>query len=313
MSALPQFTGLEAAGLPDAAAIDAVVESALAEDLGSPEPSPARDLTTAWTVAPQAKARARIVARQRGVIAGLPVACAVFRRLDGSVQFGRLAAEGSIVDSGGTVAEMSGPARSLLVGERTALNLLQRLSGTATLTRGFVTEIAGTGVHVTDTRKTTPGLRQLEKYAVRCGGGVSHRRGLYDAVLIKENHAAAAGGCAAAVRLAREGAARGDAEGASSPRVMVEARNLDEVRELTALERSLRPDRILLDNMSTQVIREAVALIRPLDPPIEIEATGGIGIHNVREIALTGVDLVSIGALTHSAPALDLSLLFERA
>ena len=313
MSALPQFTGLEAAGLPDAAAIDAVVESALAEDLGSPEPSPARDLTTAWTVAPQAKARARIVARQRGVIAGLPVACAVFRRLDGSVQFGRLAAEGSIVDSGGTVAEMSGPARSLLVGERTALNLLQRLSGTATLTRGFVTEIAGTGVHVTDTRKTTPGLRQLEKYAVRCGGGVSHRRGLYDAVLIKENHAAAAGGCAAAVRLAREGAARGDAEGASSPRVMVEARNLDEVRELTALERSLRPDRILLDNMSTQVIREAVVLIRPLDPPIEIEATGGIGLHNVREIALTGVDLVSIGALTHSAPALDLSLLFERA
>ena len=313
MSPLPQFTGLDDTGLPDGAAIDAVVESALAEDLGSPEPSPARDLTTAWTVAPQAKARARIVARQRGVIAGLPVACAVFRRLDGSVQFGRLAAEGSIVDSGGTVAEMSGPARSLLVGERTALNLLQRLSGTATLTRGFVTEIAGTGVHVTDTRKTTPGLRQLEKYAVRCGGGVSHRRGLYDAVLIKENHAAAAGGCAAAVRLAREGAARGDAEGASSPRVMVEARNLDEVGELTALERSLRPDRILLDNMPTQVIREAVALIRPLDPPIEIEATGGIGLHNVREIALTGVDLVSIGALTHSAPALDLSLLFERA
>ena len=313
MSALPQFTGLEAAGLPDAAAIDAVVESALAEDLGSPEPSPARDLTTAWTVAPQAKARARIVARQRGVIAGLPVACAVFRRLDGSVQFGRLAAEGSIMDSGGTVAEMSGPARSLLVGERTALNLLQRLSGTATLTRGFVTEIAGTGVHVTDTRKTTPGLRQLEKYAVRCGGGVSHRNGLYDAVLIKENHAAAAGGCAAAVRLAREGAAQAGAEGDAPPRVMVEARNLDEVRELTALERSLRPDRILLDNMPTQVIREAVALIRPLDPPIEIEATGGIGIHNVREIALTGVDLVSIGALTHSAPALDLSLLFERA
>ena len=313
MSPLPQFTGLDDTGLPDGAAIDAVVESALAEDLGSPEPSPARDLTTAWTVAPQAKARARIVARQRGVIAGLPVACAVFRRLDGSVQFGRLAAEGSIMDSGGTVAEMSGPARSLLVGERTALNLLQRLSGTATLTRGFVTEIAGTGVHVTDTRKTTPGLRQLEKYAVRCGGGVSHRNGLYDAVLIKENHAAAAGGCAAAVRLAREGAARGDAEGASSPRVMVEARNLDEVGELTALERSLRPDRILLDNMPTQVIREAVALIRPLDPPIEIEATGGIGLHNVREIALTGVDLVSIGALTHSAPALDLSLLFERA
>ena len=313
MSPLPQFTGLNDTGLPDAAAIDAVVAAALAEDLGSPEPSPEADLTTTWTVAPQAKARARIVARQRGVIAGLPVACAVFRRLDGSVQFGRLAAEGSIVDSGGTVAEMSGWARSLLVGERTALNLLQRLSGTATLTRGFVTAIAGTGVHVTDTRKTTPGLRQLEKYAVRCGGGVSHRSGLYDAVLIKENHAAAAGGCAAAVRLAREGAAQANAEGEAPPRVMVEARNLDEVGELTALERSLRPDRILLDNMPTQVIREAVVLIRPLDPPIEIEATGGIGIHNVREIALTGVDLVSIGALTHSAPALDLSLLFERA
>ena len=313
MSALPQFSGLEAPGLPDAAAIDAVVESALAEDLGSPEPSPAADLTTSWTVAPQTRARARIVARQRGVIAGLPVACAVFRRLDGSVQFGRLAAEGSIAEAGETVAGMSGSARSLLVGERTALTLLQRLSGTATLTRGFVTEIAGTGVHVTDTRKTTPGLRQLEKYAVRCGGGVNHRSGLYDAVLIKENHAAAAGGCAAAVRLAREGATRGDAGGAAPPRVMVEARNLEEVRELAALERALRPDRILLDNMPPAMIREAVALIRPLDPPIEIEATGGIGLHNVREIALTGDDLVSIGALTHSAPSLDLSLLFERA
>ena len=158
MSPLPQFTGLNDTGLPDAAAIDAVVAAALAEDLGSPEPSPEADLTTAWTVAPQAKARARIVTRQRGVVAGLPVACAVFRRLDGSVQFGRLAAEGSIAEAGGTVVEMSGSARSLLVGERTALNLLQRLSGTATLTRGFVTAVAGTGVHVTDTRKTTPGL-----------------------------------------------------------------------------------------------------------------------------------------------------------
>ena len=313
MSPLPRFTGLEAAGPPDAEAVDAVVAAALAEDLGSSEPSPAADLTTAWTVAPQARARARIVARQRGVIAGLPVACAVFRRLDGSVQFGRLAAEGSIAEAGETVAEISGAARSLLVGERTALNLLQRLSGTATLTRGFVTSIAGTGVHVTDTRKTTPGLRQLEKYAVRCGGGVNHRSGLYDAVLIKENHAAAAGGCAAAVRLAREGAARAGVEGGASPRVMVEARNLEEVRELTDLERALRPDRILLDNMPPEAIREAVALIRPLDPPIEIEATGGIGLHNVRDIALTGVDLVSVGALTHSAPALDLSLLFERA
>ena len=310
MSPLPRFTGLEAAGLPEAAAVDAVVAAALAEDLGSSEPSPAADLTTAWTVAPQARARARIVARQRGVIAGLPVACAVFRRLDGSVQFGRLAAEGSIAEAGETVAEISGSARSLLVGERTALNLLQRLSGTATLTRGFVTAVAGTGVRVTDTRKTTPGLRQLEKYAVRCGGGVNHRSGLYDSVLIKENHAAAAGGCAAAVRLAREGAAK---PRAVSPRVMVEARNLDEVRELAALERPLRPDRILLDNMPSAMIGEAVALIRPLDPPIEIEATGGIGLHNVREIALTGIDLVSIGALTHSAPALDLSLLFERA
>ena len=313
MSPLPQFTGLEAAGPPEAEAVDAVVAAALAEDLGSSEPSPAADLTTAWTVGPQARARARIVARQRGVIAGLPVACAVFRRLDGSVQFGRLAAEGSIAEAGETVAEISGAARSLLVGERTALNLLQRLSGTATLTRGFVTSIAGTGVHVTDTRKTTPGLRQLEKYAVRCGGGVNHRSGLYDAVLIKENHAAAAGGCAAAVRLAREGAAKADAEGAASPRVMVEARDLREVRELLALERGLRPDRILLDNMPPEAIREAAALVRPLDPPIEIEATGGIGLHNVRDIALTGVDLVSIGALTHSAPALDLSLLFERA
>ncbi|MCY3760778.1 MAG: carboxylating nicotinate-nucleotide diphosphorylase [Gemmatimonadetes bacterium] len=298
MSPLPRFTGLEAAGAPDAAFVDAIAAAALAEDLGSREPSPEADLTTAWTVAPRARARARIVARQRGVIAGLPVACAVFRRLDGSVQFGRLAAEGGIAEAGETVAEISGSARSLLVGERTALNLLQRLSGTATLTRGFVTAISGTGVRVTDTRKTTPGLRQLEKYAVRCGGGVNHRSGLNNA---------------AAERLAREGAAKAGAEGAASPRVMAEARDLDEVRELTALERGMRPDRILLDNMPPEAIREAVALIRPHDPPIEIEATGGIGLHNVRDIALTGVDLVSIGALTHSAPALDLSLLFERA
>ena len=186
---------------------------------------------------------------------------------------------------------------SLLAGERTALNFLQQLSGVATLTRCYVEALSGTATRITDTRKTTPGWRHLQKWAVRLGGGVNHRMGLYDAVLIKENHAAAAGGVRAAIRAAR---------GQAAP-IYVEAENLAEVEE--ALVDG--PDRILLDNMDAPTLRRAVALIRAANPAIEIEATGGYTLATVRAAAAAGVDLVSIGALTHSAPALDLSMLFE--
>ena len=289
-----------------------IVESALAEDLRSPTLALTEDLTTYWTIAPNTRAEAQIVAKQQGVVAGVDVASTVFKRLDPSMQCTYRATDGSMVNVGDNVIEIKGFAHPLLTGERTALNFLQRLSGTASLTQKFVEAVHGTGVHITDTRKTTPGLRRLEKYAVCCGGGVSHRSGLYDAVLIKENHAAAAGGVVASVLLARE-QLRSANQGKKSDhiRIMVEARNLAEVTKLVAMENFLRPDRILLDNMIKDQIQEAVSIIRPADPPIEIEATGGIDLDNVRDVATTGVDLISIGALTHSAPALDLSLLFK--
>ena len=205
-------------------------------------------------------------------------------------------ADGDEVAEGQTLVRLQGRARSLLAGERTALNFLQQLSGVATLTRRYVEALSGTATRITDTRKTTPGWRHLQKWAVRLGGGVNHRMGLYDAVLIKENHAAAAGGVRAAIREAR---------GQAAP-IYVEAENLAEVEEALAGG----PDRILLDNMDAPTLHRAVALIRAANPAIEIEATGGYTLATVREAAAAGVDLVSIGALTHSAPALDLSMLF---
>lgn len=291
--------------------VQAIIDVALAEDLNSPDLSLSADLTTAWTLDPRTTASAKIIAKQRGVVAGIGVACATFKRLDPAVQFLGLVDDGTTIDVSDVVLDMEGSAHALLTGERTALNLLQRLSGTASLTRQFVIAVASTGVRITDTRKTTPGLRQLEKYAVCCGGGVSHRHGLYDAVLIKENHAAAVGGVMTAVQLARQ-RARTTGDGRGDIRIMVEARELAEVYGLCSMESTQRPDRILLDNMSVDQLREAVSVIRHVDPPIIIEATGGIGLHNVREIATTGVDLISIGALTHSAPALDLSLLMTQ-
>ncbi len=277
------------------AAYDQLIDLALQEDLGAVDAE--ADLTAAWTVACDAKARARIIARQAGVVAGTEVARAVFARLDPSIVACAEVADGDAVAAGQTLVRLQGRARTLLAGERTALNFLQQLSGVATLTRRYVEVLSGTATRITDTRKTTPGWRHLQKWAVRLGGGVNHRMGLYDAVLIKENHAAAAGGVCAAI-----GAARGQ----TAP-IYVEAENLAEVAEALAGG----PDRILLDNMDAPTLHRAVALIRADNPAVEIEATGGYTLATVGAAAAAGVDFVSIGALTHSAPALDLSMLFE--
>jgi nicotinate-nucleotide pyrophosphorylase (carboxylating) len=249
-----------------------------------------------------------VFSRQAGVIAGTEVARAVFRHLDHRTEVHVVRGDGDQVEPGQDLMRLSGPAVSLVAGERTALNFLQHLSGVATLTRTYVEAVAGTAARITDTRKTTPGLRALEKHAVRCGGGVSHRMGLYDAVLIKENHAAMAGGVVAATRRAREGARQ---SGQPDLRVMVEAESVEEVRQLVSEPADLRPDRILLDNMEMDDLRACVSVARQVAPTVELEATGGVSLDTVRGIAETGVDLISIGALTHSAPALDLSLLFD--
>lgn len=284
-----------------------VVERALEEDLGGVGLSAAADLTTAFVVDDMGSARARILARAPGIIAGGQVAEAVFRRLDGAVEVEVLTPDSSAAAPDQDVLAVAGPAGAILAAERTALNFLQRLSGVATMTRAFVDAVAGTGTQITDTRKTTPGLRRLEKHAVRCGGGVNHRMGLYDAVLIKENHAATAGGVAAAVARARGSAAE---RGMGQVRVMVEAETEDEVRALVAASAQLRPDRILLDNMGLDQLRACVAAAREAAPSIELEATGNMNLATARAVAETGVDVISVGALTHSAPALDLSLLF---
>jgi nicotinate-nucleotide pyrophosphorylase (carboxylating) len=265
--------------------VEDLVERALAEDVG------AGDVTSAATVPEGSRAVAEITQKAPGVISGLAVAEAVFRRLDPGVALERRCAEGERRD-GGPVLGIAGDARALLAAERTALNLLGRLSGVATTTERFVREVAGTGAVVVDTRKTTPGLRTLEKAAVVHGGGVNHRVGLFDEVLIKENHAAMAGGVGAAVRAAA----------AMFPQLplQVEARTLAELDE--ALEAGAR--RILLDNMSLDELRAARART-----DAELEASGGVSLESLRGIAGTGVDRISVGALTHSAPVLDLSLL----
>ena len=284
--------------------LDELVRRALAEDLGDDGLDFSRDLTTRSIVAEEKQATAHIVARQSGVIAGLEVTRNTFHLVDDAVQFPSCVADGDVVEPDQVVVALRGRIRALLTAERTALNFLQRLSGIATLTRAFVNAVDGTGVAITDTRKTTPGLRQLEKQAVRMGGGENHRMGLYDAVLIKENHAESAGGPDRAVERARAAAAE---TGEAVP-VYAEARNLKEVRLLI----NAAPDRIMLDNMPVDDMKRAVEAIREGARGIEIEATGGVTLHAVREIAATGVNLVSVGALTHSAPAFDLSLLIVR-
>jgi nicotinate-nucleotide pyrophosphorylase (carboxylating) len=265
-----------------------LIDQALDEDVGT------GDITSESVVPADAVARARIDQKQPGVVFGLRVAEAVFRTVDPALRWHARVDDGSYRESG-LVAEVAGPARALLTGERTALNFLQRLSGVATMTARYVAAVAGTNARILDTRKTTPGLRVLEKQAVLAGGGTNHRTGLYDAILVKENHAALAGGVGEATRIAlAEGAKRG-------VQVEVECATIDEVR--AALERGL--DRLLLDNMSLDELRAAVELNagRAL-----LEASGGVNLETVRAIAETGVDFISVGALTHSAPALDLSL-----
>jgi nicotinate-nucleotide pyrophosphorylase (carboxylating) len=269
------------------------VRAALAEDVG------AGDVTTESTVPAEHRSRGTIVAKGGGVIAGLDVAAAVFRELDSGVSFVPAVADGDRVREGDAVAVVEGPTRALLTGERVALNFLQRLSGVATATAACVAMLSGGRTRVLDTRKTTPGLRALEKYAVTVGGGLNHRMGLWDMVLIKENHIAAAGGISAAVESSRR----------SHPdlKIEVEVGTLDETAEAL----SAGADRIMLDNMPAEEMRGAIALARSVDEPPEIEVSGGVTGDTLREMARLEPDFVSIGALTHSAAALDLSFVLE--
>jgi nicotinate-nucleotide pyrophosphorylase (carboxylating) len=267
-----------------------VVARALTEDAGG------GDVTTQATVPEGARATATITQKAPGVVFGLDAAEEAFRQADPGVGLERLAPEGVWQEPGTPVLRITGTAAGILLAERTALNLLQRLSGIATLTARYVRAIDGTGARILDTRKTTPTLRPLEKAAVVAGGGTSHRFGLYDMVLIKENHVAAAGGVGPAVRAARE-------RYADLP-IEVEARTADEVRE--ALDAGA--PRILLDNMTPDEMR---AIVTEVAGRAELEASGGIDLNTVRAAAETGVDFISVGALTHSAPALDLSLILE--
>jgi nicotinate-nucleotide pyrophosphorylase (carboxylating) len=269
--------------------LESLVRRALAEDLGS------GDLTTQATVPEGTRARARITQKQPGVLFGIDAAELTFAVLDPGARFERLAEEGAWRD-GGPVLDVEGSAAALLSAERTALNLLQRLSGVATLTARYVEAVRGTRAKVLDTRKTTPGLRLLEKAAVAAGGGTNHRVGLFDAILIKENHAAIAGGVGEAVRLAR----------AAAPDVPleVECRTDAEVDEALAAGAG----RLLLDNMAPAQMR---AIVERVGDRAELEASGGIDLETIRDVAETGVHFISVGALTHSAPSLDLSLLLE--
>ena len=270
-----------------------LVARALAEDLGT------GDVTAEAVVPGDVMGTATITQKQPGVLFGLEVAAEVFRQSGGG-ELDRRNSEGVWRDEvPSAVAQVAGSARGLLAAERTALNFLGHLSGIATLTARFVEAVEGTGARVLDTRKTTPGLRSLEKAAVVAGGGTNHRMGLHDAILIKENHAALAGGVKEAVRRARE--ARPEMP------VEVECRDLGEIQE--AIEAGA--GRLLLDNMTPSELQEAVAAVRRTGNAVELEASGGITLENVAEIAASGVDYVSIGTLTHSAPALDLSMSVE--
>jgi nicotinate-nucleotide pyrophosphorylase (carboxylating) len=267
-----------------------IVRAALDEDVGS------GDATTLATVDAAARARATITQKAPGVVYGYDAVEATFAQLDVDMAFEQLSPEGLWHEPGTQVLRIEGSARALLTGERTALNLLQRLSGVATVTARYVQAVEGTGVQILDTRKTTPGMRELEKAAVRAGGGTNHRTGLYDAILIKENHVAAAGGIAQAIERARTAYPDLPLE--------VEVRNPDEIAQ--ALEAGA--PRLLLDNMDPTRLRAAVEQVAGR---AELEASGGITLETVRDHAVEGLHFISVGALTHSAPALDLSLILE--
>ena len=268
--------------------VDSIVRNALAEDLG------AGDLTTRLTVDKDTRGRAEIAAKEAAIVAGLPLLRKICDVAGGGVEIRESVQDGARVDMGDVLAVLSGSVHTLLATERVMLNFLQHLSGIATLTNRFVTAVSGCGCRIVDTRKTVPGLRVLEKYAVRVGGGFNHRQRLDDGILIKDNHITAAGGVSAAVAAARVGAPHG-------LKIEVECSTLGEVSEaLTA-----RAEILLLDNMTPDTITEAV---RRIGGHALIEASGGIDLDNVRLVAEAGVDIISIGALTHSAPAIDIHM-----
>jgi nicotinate-nucleotide pyrophosphorylase (carboxylating) len=272
--------------------IHRIVENAVMEDLG------VGDITTDAIVEHGTRGKAEIISKAKGVIAGMEIARLVFQTIDAELTFSPIAQDGTEVGSMSRLATVEGELASILKAERTALNILQRMSGIATLTRAFVTAVSGTRATITDTRKTPPGLRVLDKLAVKTGGGVNHRFGLDDMVLIKDNHIAAAGSISAAIKRCVEYL---DSHHIKLP-IEVETKNLDEVRECLRFEKI---DRIMLDNYSTERMREAVTLI---GGEKEVEASGNVSLENVRSVAETRVDFISIGALTHSVKALDISL-----
>ena len=275
----------------DPGIIYALAADLLKEDLGR------GDITTQAVVRGGVRARGRFVPREDFILCGLEIAEAVFAALDNSIALESRAYDGDAISAGTEFARIEGPAAALLTGERTALNIMQRLSGVATFTRAFVERISGTGARIVDTRKTTPGLRLFEKYAVTVGGGANHRFGLDDGVLIKDNHIALAGGIRRAVELARQ----------AVPHLMkieVEVESRAQLREAMIAQ----ADVIMLDNMDPDEVLDAVKLIRDQAPKTTIEVSGGIDLENVRSFAETGVDLISVGAITHSARAVDISL-----
>ncbi len=284
---------LVTAGL-DPAEVRSLLRATLREDLGE-----RGDVTSAATVPVDAELTVRWTARQAGVVAGLPVLAAlVEEHLGPDAGLELLARDGDRAEPGQVLAQLTAPARRVLELERTSLNLLGHLSGVATLTRSWVDAVEGTGARIRDTRKTMPLLRALQKYAVRCGGGVNHRAGLYDAVLVKDNHVAAAGGVGRALDTVRASGLDPDVV------VQVEVDDLDQLREALAHGAS----QVLLDNMAPPLLREAVALVRREAPAVLLEASGGLTLDTAREVAATGVDFLAVGALTHSAPQLDIAL-----
>jgi len=272
--------------------LDELIRTALREDIGT------GDITTLATIPADKEIRGLFLAKESGVICGLPVVERVFAHMDPEIRLQCGKKDGESVSRGEFFAEVSGPARGILTGERVALNFLQRLSGIATRTRSCVEAVKGTGVKITDTRKTTPGLRVLEKYAVQMGGGSNHRMGLSDGILIKDNHIMAAGGIAAAVEAARKLAPH-------TLKIEVEVESIPMIEEAL----SCGADIIMLDNMALEEMAQAVRLIggRAL-----VEASGNMGDRDLRAVAETGVDFISIGALTHSVKALDISLRFQK-
>lgn len=288
------MTGLTPA---EADACRSLIALALAEDIG-----PTGDRTTLALIPPDREATAAFVARTAGVVAGLPAAALVIGAVDAGLRFVPEVPDGTRVGPGQRIAAVSGPLQHILVAERTALNFLQRLSGVASLTRKYVDTIAGLKAAILDTRKTTPGWRLLEKYAVRMGGGVNHRTGLYDGILIKDNHIAGLGDPATAVRRAVE-LARAFPGNRGLP-VEVEVDSLAQLDQVLPA----KPEIVLLDNMPPDVLRAAVAVRDRMSPGTLLEASGGVNLSTVRAIAEAGVDRVSVGALTHSAPALDIAL-----